>query len=98
MHQLPDAVAAQFQRGNGGVGLERRGHSCRPGAPDGIFVEVKPPIKPLAPPDLTPPTKDLLNALNAHPERMPTLSVPKPAKIAILIPTNRNPMRRNAFQ
>ena len=38
-----------------------------------IFVKVKPPIKPLADPEPTPPTKDPLPALNAHLERMPTL-------------------------
>ena len=38
-----------------------------------IFVKVKPPIKPLADPEPTPPTKDPLLALNAHLERMPTL-------------------------
>ena len=55
-------------------------------------------MKPLAHPDSTPPNQDPLRALNAHPERMPILLVPKPAKIVILIPTNRNPMLRNAFQ
>ena len=63
-----------------------------------IFAKAKPPIKPLVHPDPMPPTKDPLPALNAHPERMLTLSVPKPAKIVILIPTNRHPMRRHAFQ
>ena len=63
-----------------------------------IIAEAEPPIKPLVRPDSTPPKKDPLPALNAHPERMLTLSVPKPAKIVILIPTNRHPMRRNAFQ
>jgi DNA-binding helix-hairpin-helix protein with protein kinase domain len=38
-----------------------------------IFAKVKPPIKPLAHPDSTPPTKDPLPAMNAHLERMPTL-------------------------
>ena len=63
-----------------------------------ISAKVKPPIKPLAHPGSTPPKQDQLHALNAHPERMRPLSVPKPAKIAILILTNRNPTRRNAFQ
>ena len=40
-------------------------------------AKVKPPIKPLAYLDPMPPTKDPLPALNAHPERMPTLLVPK---------------------
>ena len=39
-----------------------------------------------------------MHALNAHPERMPTLSVPKLAKLVALIPTNPNPMLRNALQ
>ena len=63
-----------------------------------IFAKVKPPIKLLARPDPTPPTKDPLHALNAHPERMPTLLVPKLVKIVTVIPTNPNPMLRNAFQ
>jgi hypothetical protein len=36
--------------------------------------------------------------LNAHPERMPTLSVPKLAKIVKTMHTNQNPMLRYAFQ
>ena len=63
-----------------------------------ISAKVKPPIKPLAHLDSTPPKQDPLHALNVRPERTPTLSVPKPAKIATLIPTSRHPMRRNAFQ
>ena len=63
-----------------------------------IFVKVMPPMKPLAHPDPTPPTKDPLHALNALPECMPTRLVPHPANTAILIPTNLNPMRRIAFQ
>jgi hypothetical protein len=63
-----------------------------------IFVKVRPPIKQLAHPDPTPPTKDPLPALNAHLARMPTLLVPQRAKCVILIPTKRNPMLRNAFQ
>jgi hypothetical protein len=38
-----------------------------------ISVRAKPPIKPLADPEPTPPTKDPLPALNAHLERMPIL-------------------------
>ena len=63
-----------------------------------IFVKVKPPIKPLADPEPTPPTKDPLPALNAHPERMPILLVPYLAKTVTTIPTNPIPMLRNAFQ
>ena len=63
-----------------------------------IFAKVKPPIKPLAHPDPTPPTKDPLRALNAHPARMPTLLVPHLAKVVTVIPTNRNSMLQNAFQ
>ena len=66
-------------------------------AKKGIFVKVKPPMKPLAHPDSTPPNQDPLRALNAHPERMPILLVPKPVNIVILIPTNRNPMQQIAF-
>ena len=67
-------------------------------AKKGIFVQVKPPMKPLAHPDPTPPNQDPLRALTAHPERMLILFVPKIAKIVPKIPTNRNPMLRNAFQ
>ena len=63
-----------------------------------IFAKVKPPIKPLARPDPTPPTKDPLHALNAHQERMPTLLVPHLAKVVTVIPINPNPMQRNAFE
>ena len=56
-----------------------------------IFVKVKPPMKPLAHPDSTPPTMDPLLALNAHLARMPTLLVPAFVKLVILIPTNPTP-------
>ena len=63
-----------------------------------ISVKVKPQIKQLARPDPTPPTKEPLHALNAHPECMPTLLKPKLVKFVTVIPTNPNPMLRNAFQ
>ena len=63
-----------------------------------IFAKVKPPIKPLARPDLTPPKQAPLLALNVHLERMPILMVPQCAKTAATMPTNQNPMRQNAFQ
>jgi len=63
-----------------------------------ISVKVKLPIKPLARPDSTPPKKDPLHASNAHLERMPTRLVPLIVKNVIPMHTNRNPMRRNAFQ
>ena len=63
-----------------------------------ISAKAKPPIKPLAHPDSTPPNQDPLRALNAHPERMPILFVPKFAMLVPKIPTNRNPMLRIAFQ
>jgi len=63
-----------------------------------IFAKVKPPIKPLAFLDPTPPKKDPLHALNVHPERMPILSVLYLAKIVTTMHTNPNPMLRNAFQ
>ena len=63
-----------------------------------ISAKVKPPMKPLAYLDPMPPTKDPLPALNAHPERMPILLVPYLAKTVTMIPTNTNPMLRNAFQ
>ena len=49
-----------------------------------IFAKAKPPIKPLVHPDPTPPTKDPLPALNAHPARLPTLlaRLARAAKIA----------------
>ena len=63
-----------------------------------IFAKGKPPIKPLAYQDLTPPKQAPLPALNAHLERMPILMVPRRAKNAATMPTNRDPMRQNAFQ
>jgi hypothetical protein len=63
-----------------------------------IIVLAKHSMKPLAHLDPTPPTKDPLDALNAHPVPLPTRLVPKLVKIVTLIPTNPNPMRRNAFQ
>jgi hypothetical protein len=63
-----------------------------------IFAKVKPPIKPLAYPDPTPPKQDPLHALNAHLECMPTLLVPYLVKIVTLIPINRNPMLRNVYK
>ena len=63
-----------------------------------IIALVKPPIKPLAHLDPTPPIQDPLHALNVHPDRMPTLLAPYFAKIVTTMPTNPNPMPRNAFQ
>jgi hypothetical protein len=63
-----------------------------------IFAKVKPPIKPLAFLGPTPTKKDPLRALNVHQARMQHCLVPYLAKIATLIPTNPNPMLRNAFQ
>jgi len=62
-----------------------------------IFAKGKPPIKPLARPDPTPPKQDPLPALNVHRERMPTLLVPQFAKIVTTMHTNRHPMPRTAF-
>ena len=39
-----------------------------------------------------------MHALNAHLERMLNLLVPSRVKIVTLVPTNRNPILRNAFQ
>ena len=63
-----------------------------------IIVKVKQQTKQLAHLDPTPPTKDPLFASNAHPVPMPTRLVPCRVKIVTLLPTNPNPMRRNAFQ
>ena len=67
-------------------------------AKKGIFVQVKPPMKPLAHPDPTPPKQDPLHALNAHLERMPTRWAPLIVKTAVMVPTNRVPMLRSVFQ
>jgi len=48
--------------------------------------------------DPTPPTKDPLDALNAHPVPMPARLVPYLVKIVIPIPTNGNPTLRNVSQ
>jgi hypothetical protein len=63
-----------------------------------IIAPVKPPIKPLVILDRMQPDQNQFRVLNAHPERMPTLLVPKLVKIVTVIPTNRNPMLRNVFQ
>jgi hypothetical protein len=63
-----------------------------------IIAPVKPPTKPLVILGRMQPVQNQFHALNAHPARMPILLVPRLAKIVTLIPTNRNPMRRNAFQ
>ena len=62
------------------------------------IVKVEPPIKPLVYPGLTPPKQDPLPVLNAHPEHMPILMVPRHVRIVTTIPTNRHLMRRHAFQ
>jgi hypothetical protein len=48
--------------------------------------------------DPTPPTKDPLHALNAHPVPTPTRLAPSRVKTVTRVPTNRNPILRNAFQ
>ena len=63
-----------------------------------IIVKVEQQTKPLAHPGFTPPELDPVSALNALPERMPTLLVPYLVKIAAVIPINPNPMLQNAFQ
>jgi hypothetical protein len=63
-----------------------------------IFVRVPPPIKPLAHPDPMPPKKDPLHASNVHLGHMLTCLAPLIVKSAMVIPTNQNPMLRNAFQ
>jgi hypothetical protein len=63
-----------------------------------IIALVKPPIKPLAHLDFTPPKKDPLPALNVHPERLPILFVPQLAKIVTAMHSNRDSMLRHAFQ
>ena len=63
-----------------------------------IIARVKPPTKPLVILGRMQPVQNQFRVLNVHPERMPILLVPRLAKIVTLIPTNRNPMRLNAFQ
>ena len=72
--------------------------NAKPVLPDFFKIWPETPHVTNVHPDTTPPKKDPLHALNVHPECMPTLSVPQPVKIATLIPTNPNPMLRNAFQ
>ena len=62
-----------------------------------IIVKVEQQTKPLAHPGFTPPELDPVSALNALPERMPTLLVPYLVKIAAVIPINTNPMLQNPF-
>ena len=63
-----------------------------------IIALVKLAMKLRVHPDTTPPTKDPLHALHAHPECMPTLLVPQLAKIATVTHTNPKPMLQNVFQ
>ena len=63
-----------------------------------IIAPVKPPTKRLVILGRMQPVQNRLRALNAHPARMPTLLVPQLAKIVTVVPTNWNPMLRNAFQ
>ena len=63
-----------------------------------IFAKVKPPIKPLAHPDSTPPTKNPLLASNVHRASTLGLLAPYLAKSVTTMHTNPGPMLRNAFQ
>ena len=63
-----------------------------------IIAPVKPPIKPLVILGRMQPVPNQFRVSNVRPERMPPLLVPQLAKIVTTIPTNRNPMRQNAFQ
>jgi len=63
-----------------------------------IFVKVRLPIKPRAHLDPTRQKQDPLHASNVHLEHMPTRWAPLIVKTAVVIPTNRHPMLRNAFQ
>ena len=63
-----------------------------------IIVKVKQQTKSNVYQDRMLQEQDPLHALNAHPERMPTLLGPTPVKSVTLIPTNPHPMLRNAFQ
>jgi len=63
-----------------------------------IIVKEKQQTQPLANLDFTPLKKDPLHASNVHPARMPTRWAPLSVKTAMVIPTNRILMLRNAFQ
>ena len=63
-----------------------------------IIAPVKPPTKPLVILGRMQPVQNQFRVLNVHPGRMRLLLVPRLAKIVTLIPTNRNPMQRHAFQ
>ena len=63
-----------------------------------IIAPVNPPTKPLVILGRMQLVQNQFRVLNVHPERMRLLLVPQLATIATLIPTNRNPMLRNAFQ
>ena len=62
-----------------------------------IIALVKLPIKLLVFLGRTPPKQDRLYALNVHPAHLPTQLAPLIVKTAMMIPTSRNPMLRNAF-
>ena len=63
-----------------------------------IIAPVNPPTKPPVILGRMQPVQNQFHVLNAPPARTRPLLVPQLAKIVILIPTNRNPMLRNAFQ
>jgi hypothetical protein len=63
-----------------------------------IIALVKLPIKLLVILGRTPRKQDRLYALNVHPAHLPTQLAPFIVKTAMMIPTSRNPMLRNAFQ
>ena len=63
-----------------------------------IIAPVKPQTKRLVVLGRMQPVQNQFRVLNVHPARTRPLLVPRLAKIVILIPTNRNPMLRNAFQ
>ena len=63
-----------------------------------IIAPVKPQTKRLVVLGRMQPVPNQFRVLNVHPERMRLLLVPRLAKIVTAMHTNRNPMRRNAFQ
>ena len=63
-----------------------------------IIAPVKPPTKRLVILGRMQPVPNQFRVLNAHLVRMLPLLVPEFAKLVTMIPTNPNPMLRNAFQ
>ena len=63
-----------------------------------IIAPVKPPTKPLVTLGRMQPVQNQYRVLNVHRALLQHCLVPQLAKIVTVVPTNRNPVKRSAFQ